>query len=417
MKGISTPRRIDFYLKYKKSGIFDDEDPLSDKSQNITLKVNKGKCTCEFKPNYNEYEARDKYLKDYWNVDVKKNSQNLKSTKNKEEKPYNAQYTNYNQCKTNGNESKNGFSVRRQYIKEFLTNNIFEESKSEVKNNSMKLNRSKSFFQPRTKTEVVLEGDAHCGRARFQKIESLASNVFNVKEKERIVWKKDRQIPSESTGESISLPMKTEKSKIPSVFDWRYNNIELSSKSHLIRSKTIDPFLRKQQDLISHFEEDDKKTKMINSRNRLNIDNKNMFIPVYATKSIDIRPNRNLIHRFPDDKEVELYELSTKENFIKVDCKTIKKMFLSNGIHMYAFEEDGSTVDGFQKGKISFRIRKDKNDHDTTKKMKQLKEEMKSMGLKMDQIVKVANIKKERKQTPGIELLKKTKQKNVPAKE
>lgn len=418
--------KADYYLKYKTSNIFNDDNPQSDKSQNITKKVNSIKYLNKFKPKYNEQEPKQRYFQEYWNINngncIKKDLCN----KTMDEGLLNNTSLNNSSIK---NFKTMGYSSKEKYIKEFFTNNLFGVLPSIHKNNNITLKRSKSSYQCRSKAKVQFCDNVNDNYQllKLKKIESLASNIFNQKEKEKIIISHNQSIQLNTKvdnkhDKNIEIIEKKcvqkTNTKIPTVFDWKYTNTEsYANRDSINRSKTTDPALRKQQELLSTFDVDEVKKKKLKEQIIANtINNKNdkiSLVASFSTKSIDVRPNRNLVQRYPQDKEIESYEIKTKKHFDIVDSGKLKQLFLEKGIHVYKFEEDGSSVNGFQSGKITFKIRKDKNDQEIANKMIGIKNEIKALGLDIKKMPNDNQKKKERRQTPGKELIKQSKNNNV----
>lgn len=397
MNGNKPSQRMEYYSKYKKSTIFTEDNP-TDKSQNITSKITNRKGQGqgkeqwlgleEFQPKYkNEITDKERYLSQYWNrKDIIQSSNKASNLK--------AGLIN----KKLNDEKYNEYLANDKFIPEFNTNRLSTLLQKETEKNKTQFRKSKSFWQSRSKAGIILEGNEKMNH-KTKKIEALASNIFNQKDKEEIVlYKKTLPLTSRSNHNKNERNHQIKnRSSIASVFDWKYSNTELSNKTH-IRSKTIDPSTRKQQELISHFQD-----KLII---KPLIKNK---IAQNDTKAVNSRTYKNKQLNACSNKEIEQYEINSKLNFDTVDAGKIKQMFLSQGIHIYNYEDHGSSVNGYQSGRIAFNIRRDKNDHLIQVKINQIKSQIQALGLKIKQIVKETHIKKERPQTPGKELIKSTK--------
>ena len=82
-------------------------------------------------------------------------------------------------------------------------------------------------------------------------------------------------------------------------------------------------------------------------------------------------------------------------------------MFLDNGIHIYNLCGDITNNDLITQGKVTFNLRKDKNDKSFDKKFENICQKINSYGVKLNEVITNTNLyKKIRDATPGKELKK-----------
>ena len=83
-------------------------------------------------------------------------------------------------------------------------------------------------------------------------------------------------------------------------------------------------------------------------------------------------------------------------------------MFLKEGIHIYNIDNNITNNDLIVQGKVTFNLRKDKNDINFNKKFNYICNEINSYGVKINEVIVNNNLyKKIRKATPGKNLKKK----------
>ena len=111
---------------------------------------------------------------------------------------------------------------------------------------------------------------------------------------------------------------------------------------------------------------------------------------------------------FPDKDHYKYEIIGKKELFNKLEPIIIKKMFLKEGIHIYNIDNNITNNDLIVQGKVTFNLRKDKNDINFNKKFNYICNEINSYGVKINEVIVNNNLyKKIRKATPGKNLKKK----------
>ena len=121
------------------------------------------------------------------------------------------------------------------------------------------------------------------------------------------------------------------------------------------------------------------------------------------------KEKRENYKKIEPDKDHYKYEIIGNKNlFLKLEPITIKRMFLDNGIHIYNLIGDITNNDLNNEGKVTFNLRKDKNDKSFDKKFENICQKINSYGVKLNEVISNNNLyKKIRDATPGKELKKK----------
>lgn len=381
LSGKRTPRRVECYLRYKKSSIFDVSPPKEDMSMStveITPKVNEKKCNISFQPKFDDTTAYQRYLKEYWNE-----SNQLKDNKN---------YTmidssrTYNDIKEEREKEPVITNSVQRYIKDFYGDQYLNKEE-EFRREKMK--RSKSVYQRRTRFDDNEDDDFN--PKKFKAVE-LQSNIFNnpsfIKQappEEKPI--EEDNIYSESTTNTNSSNNDNNsnriKAKLPTQFDWKYKNTELSTKEHINRS-------RNKEDIVSIHRKPPDFT--------------------YITSTNEVSQSYFRIPKKKPDSDINSLDYTitgSKNIFNVVEPQMIKKMFIKNGIHIYNFNDSLDQHEWLNTQRVTFKVRKEDQDIAFNKKINETKNELSAYGFKLDQVETVPKkFNKKRDATPGTALIR-----------
>ena len=395
--GRRTPRRVECYLRYKTSNIFEtspnrEQDPSysSIQTSSITPKVNQKKFNSSFQPQYENITAYQRYLDQYWNerdqLQNKDFKTNIISNSN----------TFYDNVLLNNrnNEDKIIYSARNRYLHEFFG----EEAKNLETREKMK--RSKSVFQKRSllnesenyKDEKSDNDFQNLSKKVF--VNALKSNIFNSSS-----FIKSNPLPSDILEEEMKFsfyekyPKKnndyktikaTKKANLPSQFDWKYHNTELSTKEHINKSRNV------QKNLINSYRKPPHLEDIISTKE----------ISQTYFKIPKKKPDNDI-----NTKEYEV--IGTKNSFYSIEPKMIKKMLISNGFHICNYNDSLDNQEWVNDQRITFKIRKDEKDLKYYNKINETKKELESYGVKLQEIDNsLKKFNKKRDSTPGTALFR-----------
>ena len=440
LSGKRTPKRIENYLKYNSSSIFDDisssehqptpfqkENP----SNNITPKPTENKLDLPpFEPKYNNITPFQRYLNQFWNEQAAshKRSHTVNGVRNSRSNHRSL----FEDKRKNDDECVYPTTPHQRYISEFFgdehikdvdsrcslrsksvfTNRpyqreLFSDEQEEEKNETSTpythtrklrtLDLCSDIFHTKTLNQHQQQQQQHHSRNSqlhsyhsFRK-EEEKNNSFTIDE---ILFpdkpRKSSLAPSEITSStssrhSINVYPTTSKDKMknmfPSNFDWINNNTELSSKTHIHRS-----------------------------RNSTNNDLIHYKAPSFTHATSTHEVTQDYYCKFPrkrmnNEKEsnVYIYEMKGPKRFIEdLGDNTVKKLFLEKGIHIYNYQNNSVFNDNDQ-DKITFQIRTNENERDLQKKLKRIRNEINSFGVDFKRIYvnNTTRYPKKRKATPG----------------
>ena len=337
----------------------------------ITPKVNEKKCNVSFQPKFDETTAYQRYLKEYWNE-----SNQLKDNKN---------YTTVDSSRTiERNEEPVITNSVQRYIKDFYGDQYLNKE-DEFRREKMK--RSKSVYQRRTRMDDNEDDELN---AKKIKVIALQSNIFNnpsfIKQppaEEKQIEEDNIYSESTASNESNSNRMKVNKAKLPTQFDWKYKNTELSTKEHIKRS-------RNKEDVVSIHRKPPDFT--------------------YITSTNEVSQSYFRIPKKKPDSDINTldYTISgSKSTFNSIEPKMIKKMFTRNGIHIYDFNDSLDQHEWLNSQRVTFKVRKEDKDIAFNKKLNETKNELSSYGFKLEQVEDVPKkFNKKRDATPGTALIR-----------
>lgn len=226
--------------------------------------------------------------------------------------------------------------------------------------------------------------------AKKIKVIALQSNIFNnpsfIKQppaEEKQIEEDNIYSESTASNESNSNRMKVNKAKLPTQFDWKYKNTELSTKEHIKRS-------RNKEDVVSIHRKPPDFT--------------------YITSTNEVSQSYFRIPKKKPDSDINSldYTISgSKSTFNSIEPKMIKKMFTRNGIHIYDFNDSLDQHEWLNSQRVTFKVRKEDKDIAFNKKLNETKNELSSYGFKLEQVEDVPKkFNKKRDATPGTALIR-----------
>lgn len=408
INGKQTDRRKEMYLKYKKSTIFNDGNPGA--TGLITTKINKKKYNQTFEPKYNEKNAREQYIKQFWKKDPQ--CFPIKSTN----------------PKTNANAklSKSFYSKKNLNANEIMCRDMYSNCNPKEyqmrRSKSSYLKRSKECFNSITTNNTIRNSNANAkemnSKERF--VDSLQSNIFfssernsNANESKHSLEKIDsnnNRISIYPLGNSngisnLKIPnSRITHSKLTSNFDWKYVNTEISSErlslnvnklngncngNHFKKNISNENDHKRRQNLLNGHQKENfinlnsvnydiitnteggiaSKNGIVNKANSRPKVLNDSLIPNQQKKSIQISNGNSSSRTVNHCKETDEYQIDVPKEFDKLNIKEIKNMFYSAGIHLYKCETRANSLSNGS-GKIVFKVRKDKNDCEYLTKIK-----------------------------------------------
>lgn len=427
INGKSTPSRKAMYAKYIKSNIFATEpsktsstNPVKNgKESAITSKVTSRKIqNKEFEPQFENISAKERYLRQYG---YKEKMNQLNSQKQKPTKP----------------KLNKTFIVDQKEKKENLkaADIMCRDMYNGCDPKEYQMKRSKSMYLSRSIIDNKIKKDVD---ARTRGIDSHKSNIFFVDEKNKenkktsnkstkpVETEKKNNIQKNDTIKKAGNPSTHKpiinRSSIPSNADWKTFNTEaiLHKRSQTLDAKTFKT-VRNKFHKNNYFEKENSNCELDQQRASFNPAKKEHYNNVESVKydiisgqtkqngkvggkmqSIDLSSNKKKPLMSPDNQVTDNFEIIVPKNFSITDKNTIKNYFVSKGIHLYQIEEKANSL-GNTKGKITFKIRRDKNDFEFYKKLDSIKNILDSKEMKLNYIQPSTN-QKPRPKTPGTAL-------------
>lgn len=421
MNGKQKDLKNEMYLRYKKSSIFTD---LNEKiPSQITSKVNDKKYKGIFEPKYNEKNAREQYMNQFWQKDPK----------------------NFSSQRTNEKLNKSLYIKRGLNANEIMCRDMYSNCNPKEyqlrRSKSSFLKRSNQFLDPLTSINTIknvnTNGIEMNSKERF--VDSMQSNIFFSTERKRIEKEiKSNKDKDESNHIRISilpqdnplLKAKPPKSRIShSKFttncDWKYVNTEIASerlslnvnksignnnmhhkkntmKGNGINQRRLSYLAPKkdnyvnlnsvQYDIITNQEVGIASRNCINKQNgKGKVTNGPLVLrqskTVTANNSKSRTFNNSFIGNNSYSRDTEEYQIEVPKDFDKINLKDIKNMFYSEGIHLYRCETKGNNFSN-KSGKILFKIRRDKNDKEYSTKIEKINNKITNNQMALNKTMK-----------------------------
>ena len=393
---MANTERRSFYNKYRKSDIF--ANPTLENTN--TKQLLKNKVKDDFIP---KYKNENKTCIERYNEQLGFKSKTIKRSN-----------TNGDLLKKNRNKNLN------LKASDIMCRDMYNNY--DVKTYNLK--RNKSMFIKRT-TNTKIKNDAN---SRIRKLDSMKSNIFFDKGKEKINNNNIMNLKTDFKKEICNIDEKHDTkdyekkaiekrvnyrhSNFTTNTDWKTSNTESHKKNNDKLNKSA--YLRKSTFLNEEVNTDknirntlclesNKKGEKFTNINSVNYDiisgkkynNKN--------KLINLKNGNNNINKTNNNFQTEYYEISVKNNFDKTDVNKIKNAFANKGIHLFKIEEKSDNIDN-KSGKITFRIRKEKEDKNYDEKISSLNNLISNKDMKLNKIdykLIESKAKKTRQKTPG----------------
>ena len=402
----NTERR-EFYNKYRKSEIF--SQPTLENTN--TKQLLKNKIKNDFIP---KYKNINKTCIERYNEQLGYKTKTIKRSN-----------TNGNLLKKNNNRNTLNSNLKASDI---MCRDMYNNC--DVKKYIIK--RNKSMFIKRT-VNTKIKNDAN---SRIRKVDSMKSNIFFDKGKENINKSSINNIKSDFKKEICNIDAKHDTknyekkaeekrlnykhSRFSTNTDWKNPNTETHKKNNINSNLNKSNFSRRytlQNENIntnnnirnSLCSESNKKGEKFTNIDSVDYDiitgkksnEKNKLIKEFSE---NIKSGNISLNNKNDNFQTEYYELIVSKNFDKTDVNIIKNYFVNNGIHLFKLKEKSDNMNN-KSGKITFRIRKDKNDKDYDKKISSINNLISNKDMKLNKIDNNLKIetkaKKTRQKTPG----------------
>ena len=371
-----------YYKKYKSSNIFNTDSNLNENIPLITPKPTEREYNKKFEPNYKIYSPYEMYLNQFCELDEKKIKKLYDEKKHKE-------FIKDMEKKSKNFKIKRNYSATGRYFNEFFGDKYYNNNKNKYKKN--KINRINSFYETRSinikkDNNNNIKNITSRSFSQQKKFQSNLSNIFFEKPK-NFKFQRKENLTLNNSRENIERPKNKniKKSLLPYKYDWTVLNTEIATKKYIENTRNIK----------------DKKIYKSKPKNFLKIISDNNITP-YKEKT------ENSKKIFPDKDHYKYEIIGKKELFNKLEPIIIKKMFLKEGIHIYNIDNNITNNDLIVQGKVTFNLRKDKNDINFNKKFNYICNEINSYGVKINEVIVNNNLyKKIRKATPGKNLKKK----------
>lgn len=391
--GKRTPRRVECYLRYKTSNIFEifpskAQDP-SYSSIQASPKVKEEKLNSSFQPQYENITAYQRYLNQYWNENAQLQDKGFQTRGISNGKKF------YDKVLLNNKKDSTNYSARERYIQEF-----FGDEGTKVLEKCKKMKRSKSVYQKSSFLNELNDNKEENHDHNFKNsskkafANAIKSNIFynssfvqpdpfpsNILEEEMNFYCYKKSQKKNNENKQIKV---TKKANLPSQFDWKYYNTELSIKEHINKSRNAQKNIINIHTKPPHFED------------------------IISTKEISqtyFKIPKKLPDTNIDTKEYEV--IGTKNSFYSIEPKMIKKMLMSNGFHVFNYNESLDNHEWVNTQRITFKIRKDKEDKKYYNKIKETKKGLDFYGVKLKEIDNsLKKFNKKRDSTPGTALIR-----------
>ena len=386
---IESKREI-YYLKYKKSSIFDDSFPQkSERNEDykITDKVTNRRYDKIFIPNLDNLTSRQRYIQNLYKNDFVDliNTPKKKHSKIKRIK-YRSNSESYSKNKT------------------ALTENNFYKKRNKSFYRANSNNDEKSLTILRTTTDH-----------RIRSIYSRYSDIFNTDNnfansnnkhnKASILSNKEKNIEKYNISDNSKTkikPKKLEVNKNKNVknclekeFKMKNNIIKSErEKEELLRKKVREKQYNKKNNIKIENNNNELLPPMYKFRLKIKNENKKTNINNLESVNYNIINNKksnirqeytNLSAIKPSFEKISNYEIKIPKDFNKVNEVQLKNILNSEGLHYFHFSEEGDIISG-RKGKYIFKIRNTNNEKDYKKKIKRVNSKFKKLNVKLNKV-------------------------------
>lgn len=379
-------QRERFYLKYKKSSIFDTTPYYTQNDKfKLTDKITNKKYEQKFKPKEDKMTSRQRYIKSLYKNDLTELTNTPKRARSKIKRMKSSPTL---------NTKKNENNYLRSY--------------SEKKNISLKKRKMSFYRESSVNDSKALKILRTTRNHKLRSLYSRTSDIFNVHNNSTNSSKKDSE--SKKYEDYVSKTVENFKRKIKPVpiSLTKLNNTksyffkEINSKSNYIKSEREKEELLKKKVKEKSFH---KKSflKQENLKNevlppmykfRLSIKNKKKKTNINNLDSVnyDIINNKksNMRQKYidlsltkPSFEKISNYEIIIPKNFNQVNEVKLKNILHAEGIHFFNFSEKGDLIGG-NKGKYIFKIRNSSNDKNFKNKIKKVNSKFSKINVKLN---------------------------------
>ena len=394
IKGIRTESRKEMYLKYNKSNYFTNLQSR-DKPEKVTGKITNIPYFKKFEPLYDNKNARERYMTDFWPKDKIASP----VAKPKKEKPNLKLNANDIVCRDlyngyNSRDYKERLS-RPKYLKRSYTCSNLENANMSSRLRKIYNMSSNIFFTEKDNDNIT---NTIVPKEKEQS-ECSSTRGFGLKRSKTF-----RNLHKRTQSHVIKSPIKPPELYLNTVnpqvnhrhlhslyatnADWKYTNTEPRQKTTESKIKKV--YNRK--NLLSRGEDELEKTYSTTNTyaNTESINSTKANIESVKYDIISTEPNSrhrksisSLINQHAKPGQIENYEIIVDNKFAGANARLIKNLFYSEGIHLFKFEEQGSGVNGYSNGKFTFRIRKNDDDKEYARKMSEINKKIKKKNMQL----------------------------------
>jgi hypothetical protein len=383
-------KREIFYLKYKKSYIFDNPSGYNTErnvNSKLTDKITNKRYDEIFIPKMDNLTSRQRYIQNLYNTDkIELDIKQKKSRPKIKRTPFRSK-------------SSNNIDIKK---------GIFFGSLSAKDNINKK--RSMSFFRKSSNNDQkILNILRTTNNHKIRNYYSKFSDIFNLNKNILPYPEKNKKHPS-NTINDIDNEIKKIKTKIKPIpinlkginNTKNYFQRELILKNNTIKSE------REKEELLRR----KVKEKIYNKKNKIKKENltNGLLIPIYKFK-LQVKNNKtdinnlesvnyniinnkknnirqiytNLSSAKPSLENISNYEIIIPKNFNKINEVKLKNILHCEGLHFFNFTEQGDIIGG-NKGKYIFKIRNSNLDKNFNNKIKNVNSKFSKLNVKLNKI-------------------------------
>jgi hypothetical protein len=381
-------QREKYYLKYKKSSIFDPAPNNTTKNEKYTItdKITHKNYQKKFKPKENIITSRQRYINSLYKNDLT----DLTYTPIKKRSKIKRMKSNSSLNKTNNNDAsfshplteRKEISIKRK-ISFFRESSLNDEKAIKILRTTRN-HRLRSFY---SKTSDIF--NTHNTSANSVKIckkyeknknnENLNKTYDNIRKMKPISLKKDK---TRNTKNFFLRELTSKNNKIRSERE----------KEELLKKKVKEKSFHKK----SFAKEEKIKDELLPPMYVYKLKNKNRKTNINNLESVsyNIINNRNsnmreiystLSSAKPSFEKVSNYEIIIPNNFKQLNEVKLKNILHAEGLHFFNFTEQGDVIAG-NKGKYIFKIRNSNNEKNFKDKIKKVNSKFSKLNVKLKKV-------------------------------
>ena len=394
MSGIKIEsKREMFYLKYKKSNIFDLSPYKTERNEHskIADKITNKRYDKIFKPKIDNLTSRQRYIQSLFKSDENELQYSQKKITPKIKRK---------DWRSN--------SAKHSIIKKKFDFNLIKEKKFNKNNHNLSFYRESSNNDK--KIEKILRTTTN---HKLRSFYSKFSDIFNINNsssqdiksnrstllgKKKITIKNLLKTSDELKFKIKPIPINLKKIKNTK----NYFQKELNTRNNIIKSER-----EKEETLKKKVKE-----KMFNLKSNKKSENiKNEILPPIYKFKLNIKNNKTNINNLesvnyniinnktstsreeyknfssikPSFGEIINYEILIPKNYNKVSEIKLKNILHSEGIHFFNFSEQGDIIGG-NKGKDRFKVRNSNNEKEFNDKIKKVNNKFSKINIKLNKL-------------------------------